>query len=115
MLLQGTLGGDFDIFAASGESTALVLLWKTRSRPIGVRVCLVAQFNFFSTAFDPREWTLVAHWKEDSGRQPQLINPEMEGGDKTSSPSPPRFTFFDDLDISLDGTSWTNSGTSRTA
>ena len=34
MLLQGTLGGDFDIFAASGESTAWVL-WKTRSRPIG--------------------------------------------------------------------------------
>ena len=26
MLLQGTLGGDFDIFAASGESTACVLL-----------------------------------------------------------------------------------------
>ena len=25
MLLQGTLGGDFDIFAASGESTACVL------------------------------------------------------------------------------------------
>ena len=32
VLLQGTLGGDFDIFAASsGESTAWVLLWKTRS------------------------------------------------------------------------------------
>ena len=29
MLLQGTRGGDFDIFAASGESTAWVLLWKT--------------------------------------------------------------------------------------
>ena len=57
MLLQGTLGYDFDIFAASGESTAWVLLWKTRSRPIGVRVCPVAQFDFFRTAFDPREWT----------------------------------------------------------
>ena len=56
MLLQGTLGGDFDIFAASGESTAWVLLWKTRSRPIGVRVCPAAQFNFIITAFDPREW-----------------------------------------------------------
>ena len=33
-----------DIFAASGESTAWVLLWKTRSRPIGVRVCFVVQF-----------------------------------------------------------------------
>ena len=38
MLLQGTLGGDLDIFAASGESTAWVLLWTTSSRPIGVRV-----------------------------------------------------------------------------
>ena len=38
MLLQGTLGGDFDIFAASDESTAWMLFWKTRSRPIGVRV-----------------------------------------------------------------------------
>ena len=70
MLLQDTLGGDFDIFAASGESTAWVLLWKTRSRPIGVRVCPVAQFDFFSTAFDPREWTMVVFWKEDSGRKP---------------------------------------------
>ena len=70
MLLQGTLGGNFDIFAASGESTAWVLLWKTRSRPIGVRVCLVGQLNFFSTAFDLREWTIVVLWKEDSGRQP---------------------------------------------
>ena len=49
---------------------------KPRSRPIGVRVCPVAQFNFFSTAFDPREWTTVVFWKEDSGRQPQLITPE---------------------------------------
>ena len=54
MMLQGTLGGNFDIFAASGESTAWVRLSKTRSRPIGVRVCLVAQFNFFSTALVPR-------------------------------------------------------------
>ena len=30
MLLQGTLGYDFNIFAASGESIAWVLLWKTR-------------------------------------------------------------------------------------
>ena len=65
MLFQGTLGGDFDIFAANGESTAWVLLWKTSSRPIGVRVCPVAQFDFFSTAFDPRAWTLVVFWKED--------------------------------------------------
>ena len=78
MLLQGTLGHDFDIFAASGESTAWVLLWKTRSRPIGVRVCPVAQFDFFSTAFDPREWTMVVFWKEDSGRQLRLITPENE-------------------------------------
>ena len=64
-------------------------------------VCLVAQFNFFCTAFDPREWTMVVFWKEDSGRQPQLITPEHEGGDKTSPPSPPRFTFFDDLNVSF--------------
>ena len=30
MSLQGTLGHDFNIFAASGESTAWVLLWKTQ-------------------------------------------------------------------------------------
>ena len=47
MLLQDTLGGNLDIFAASGEPTAWVLLWKTRSRPIGVRVCPVAQFDLF--------------------------------------------------------------------
>ena len=76
MLLQGTIGGNFEVFAAIGESTAWVLLWKTRSRPIGVR--FVAQFNFFSTAFDPRVWTMVVLWKEDSGRQPQLINLQME-------------------------------------
>ena len=38
--------------------------WKTRSRPIGVRVCLVAKFNFFSTAFDPRAWTMVFSGKK---------------------------------------------------
>ena len=65
MLLQGSTGHDFDIFAASGESTAWVLLWKNRSKPNGVRVCLVAQFDFFSTAFDQREWTMVVFWKED--------------------------------------------------
>ena len=97
VILQGTLGGNFGIFAASGESTACVVLWKTCSRPTGVRVCLVAQFNFFSTAFDPREWTTVVFWKEDSGRQAQLITPENEGGDETNCPSPP--TFFDDLDV----------------
>ena len=36
----------FDIFAASGESIAWVFLWKTRSTPIGVSVCLVAPFDF---------------------------------------------------------------------
>ena len=91
-LLQGTLGGDFEIFASTGESTAWVLHWKTRSSPIGVRVCPVAQLDFSSTAFDPREWTTVVFWKEDSGRQLRLITPENEGGDDTSSPSPPRFT-----------------------
>ena len=74
---------------------------KTPSRPIGARVCPVAQFNLFSTVFDPREWTTVVFWKEDSGRQPQLITPENGGGYETSSPSPPRFTLFDDPDVPL--------------
>ena len=72
MLLQGTLGGDFDIFAANGESTAWVLLWKTRSRPIGVRVCPVAQFNFFSTAL-----TRVSGKWLFSGRKTRDVSPEM--------------------------------------
>ena len=72
------------------KSTAWVFLWKTRSRPISVRVCPVAQFNYFGTAFDPREWTLVVFWKEDLGRQPQLIIPENEGEDNTNYPSPPK-------------------------
>ena len=98
MILQGTPGGNFDIFAASGESTAWVLLWKTCSRPIGVRVCPVAQFNFFSTAFDPRAWTMVVFWKEILGRQPQLI-PENKGGDNTNYPFPPNETFFVDPEV----------------
>ena len=99
MTRQGTLGGNFDIFAASGESTAWVLLWKTRSRPIGVTVCPVAQFKFFKTAFDPRKWTMVVFWKESLGRQPQLITPENEGGGNTNYPSPPTYTFFDVLEV----------------
>ena len=99
LILQGTLGGNFDIFAASGESTAWVLLWKTCSRPSGVRVCPVAQFKFFGTAFDPRVWKMVVFRKDDSARQPQLITPENEGGGKTNYPSPPNFTFFDDPDV----------------
>ena len=35
------------------------------------------------------------------GLQPLLITPENEGGDETSSPSPPIFTFFDDPDVPL--------------
>ena len=42
---------------------------------------------------------MVVLWKDDSGRQLQLIKPENEGADETSSPSPPRFTFFDDPDV----------------
>ena len=74
MILQGTL----DMFATNGESTAWVLLWKTRSRPIGVRVYRVAQFNYFSNALDPRAWTMVVCWKENVGRQPQLITLEKK-------------------------------------
>ena len=32
---------------------------------------------------------MVVFWKEDSGRQPQLITPENEGGDETNYPFPP--------------------------
>ena len=69
MLHQGTLDGNFNIFAASGESTAWVLLWKTSSRQIGVSVCAAAQLNFFSTTFDPREWTMAVFWKEGWNRR----------------------------------------------
>ena len=44
---------------------------------------------------------MVVFWKEDSGRQLRLITPENEGEDKTSPPSPPRFTFSDDPDVPL--------------
>ena len=99
IILQGTLGGDFDIFAASGGSIAWVLVWKTRSRPTDVRVCPVAQFNFFNTSFDPRAWTMVVFWKETLGHQPQIVTPENEGGDETNYPFPPTFTFFDNPDV----------------
>ena len=56
----------------------------------------MAQFNFFSTAFDPRAW-MVVFWKENMERQPPLITPENEGGDETNYPSPPKF--FDDPDV----------------
>ena len=56
--------------------------------------------HFFSTASDPREWTTVVFWKEDSGCQPKLIVPENEGADETDYPSPPHiFTFFNDPDV----------------
>ena len=42
---------------------------------------------------------MVVFWKEDSGHQPQLITPENEGGDETSSPSPPKLNFFDDHNV----------------
>ena len=89
-----TLGHDFDIFAPSGDSTAWVLLWKTRARPIGVRLFPVVQCDCFSTTFNQREWTMVTFWKEDSKRLLRLITHENEGRDKTDSPSPPRFSFI---------------------
>ena len=64
-----------------------------------MKVCPVAHFNFSSTAFDPRAWTLVVFWKENLGRQPQLITPENEGGDNTNYPSPPNVTFLDDPEV----------------
>ena len=43
-----------------------------------------------STALDPCAWTMVVFWKDDSGRQPPFITQE-NGGDETSSTSPPKF------------------------
>ena len=59
-------------------------------------VCLGGQFNFFSTTFDPRAWTLVVFWKESLGRQPHLSTLDNRGGNNTNNPSPPNVTFFDD-------------------
>ena len=67
---------------------------------MGVRVRLV-QFNFFSTACDRRAWTIVLFWKQNSGRRPQPITPENEGGDNTNYPSPPNVNFFDDPEVPL--------------
>ena len=52
--------------AASGESTASVLLWKTPFKTNWREGFPVAHLNFFGTAFDPRVWTMVVFWKEDS-------------------------------------------------
>ena len=37
---------------------------------------------------------MVVFWKENLGRQPQIITTENEGGDETNYPLPPTFTFF---------------------
>ena len=68
--------------------------WKIRSRPIGVRVSFVAQFDFFSTAFDPREWTMVVLWKEDAKGQVRLFFPASEKRYETSSPSQKKKLFL---------------------
>ena len=34
---------------------------------------------------------MVVFWKEDSGRPPQLITPENEGGDGTNYPAARRY------------------------
>ena len=57
----------------------------------------MVQFNFFSTSFDSRAWTTVVLWKENSGRQSQIITSENEREDETNCTSPP--TFFDDPDV----------------
>ena len=46
--------------------------------------------------------TLVVSWKEVLGRQLQLITLESEGGDNTNYPSPPKVTFFNDLEVPCD-------------
>ena len=64
--LQGTLGGNFDIFAASGESTAWVFLLTTRSRPYWREGLSCSPIQLFQHCI-PREWTLVVFWKENAG------------------------------------------------
>ena len=82
---------DFDIFAVSGDSTSLV----------GVRVLSCSPIQLFSTAFDPREWTIVVFWKEDSGRQLQLITPETKEEMRPVFHHHLDFLFFDDPDVPL--------------
>ena len=98
---QGTLGGNFDIFAASGESTAWVLLWKTPLTSNWREGLSCSPIQFFGAVFDLRLWTMVVFWKDDSGRQPKLNTPENERGDETNYPSLPNFNFFDDPDTPL--------------
>ena len=91
-----TSGGE-SIFAASGESTAWVLFWKTRSRSIGREGLSCSP----SQLFQHRIWSArvdngLRYGKENVGRQPHLITPKNEG-DETSYPSPPKF--LDDPDV----------------
>ena len=44
---------------------------------------------------------MVVFCKEDSGRQPHRIALDNERGNETSSPSPPKWSFFNDLDVSF--------------
>ena len=99
MILHGTVGSNFDIFAASGESTAWVLLWKTRSRPIRVRGCPVAKFGFSAPHLIRERGQWLCSGKKKSGRQLQLITLENERGDDTDYPSSP--IFFHDPDALL--------------
>ena len=41
----------------------------------------------------------MVFWKENSGRQLQLITHENEGRDETNYSSPSTFTFFDDPEV----------------
>ena len=96
MILQGTLGGNFDIFAASGESTAWVLLWK----PVQDQLAwgFVQQpTSTFSTPHLTRVRGWLCSGKKIWGRQPPLITPENERGDETNYLPPPKL--FDDPDV----------------
>ena len=71
---------------------------KTRSWPIGVRVCPVANSTFSA----PRLTRVSGPWLY-SGRKIRDVSPNLShlrtnGGDETSSPSQPKFTSFDDPD-----------------
>ena len=103
MLLQGTLGGDFDIFAASGESTAWVLLWKTRSRPNWPESLFCSPSQLFSA---PHLIRVSGRWL-CNGRKTRDVSPKL----KTKEEMRPALHHHQDL------LSWsvTNSWTARSA
>ena len=88
MLLQGTFGGDFDNFAASGESNALLFLWnkqfKTHWRE-GLS-CSPIRLSAPHVIHVLGRWLFSGRMIRDVSLQRTAL--ESEGGAETSSPSP---------------------------